>query len=538
MANYGAKILNNAISALSAQQAMIANISNNISNANTPGYTRRLMSLQARIGNATGGFSVGNGVEVNSINRVSDFYLEQQLRLALGRQHSYETQENFYSRASQAFNLTGEGSSVGIALTDFFTAVDELTTDPASIELRANFIERANDLANAINNTFNTIAQLQTEADTRLSDEVQSINSITAQIATLNGRIAGKEGSGNVATDERDQRDLLLQQLSEKVSFQTVENSEGAVLISLEGGFPLVSGTTSRDLEFTSTPSFVAGGAPLSLGGGTLGYIVFDYDSGAGSSHIDLTQNLMNGEGTVGGLLNIRGYNDLTVSNSAFEASGGLVELGTRVEAIARALLVTVNTTYLGPDADGVTAGHQPSSGGLDGTQPGVYGLFTCLGVADDDGDGLPSLADLAALGIDNVASSLSVSITDPNHVAAARLNGVEFPSGDASNMTAISGLRTTDLTVNLGNYSTTATFEEIYNETVSKSGHLSSSAKLNAEVASNTVVMAQGQRDETSAVSLDEEFAKLIQSQKSYEASARLIRTATQLLDEVLGLL
>lgn len=83
MANFGAKILGNAISGLQAQQAQLANASNNIANVNTQGYSRRTVQLENRAGSTTSGaINIGDGVNISSILRISDSFLET----AVGRE--------------------------------------------------------------------------------------------------------------------------------------------------------------------------------------------------------------------------------------------------------------------------------------------------------------------------------------------------------------------------------------------------------------------------------------------------------------------
>ncbi|MBX7144132.1 MAG: flagellar hook-associated protein FlgK [Oligoflexia bacterium] len=544
MTNFGAKILNNAVGALAAQQAVIATASNNIANVHTPGYARRTIDLQTRVSRNSGSLvDVGNGVEIGKLVRATDQYLEAAARGAGSDKGLYSVQKDFLSRLNQLFDLTGDNPTVGTNLSSFFAAVDDLAADPASIPLRTNFIQKANDLVTSIKTTYDTIANLQAEADQRLGTEIETINSFTGQIATLNGAITSAERAGRVAADERDQRDQLLQKLAEKVSFSSIEGADGALTISLTNGFALVSGTTHRDLETTTSPTFASGPVPPSLKGAALSYIVYDYDSTAGASHIDLTQALKNGGGTVAGLLALRGYNDPT-NTSAFDADGTLVQVASRVEALARELLTTVNQTYLGADRDSGTAVHDPSSGDLNGNTPSVYGLFdfTFVGTKDADGNGLPD--DLSALGIDNFASRLSVAFSDPRRVAAALDSGAGAPAaavfapGDGRNMLAISALQDSNHTFGVGSYSFSGTFDEEWSETVGYVGVQSNAVEVQSSVAEDKYTSALNSRDEVAGVSLDEEFTTLIKFQKTYQAAAKLIKVADQLLDQIVSII
>jgi flagellar hook-associated protein 1 FlgK len=527
MSGLVSRIMNNAISALSAQQSLIAVTSNNVSNVDTDGYSRRTVELSTREG-ASSGLSLGNGVEVSAVTRQTSSFVEEALQETTGELAQYEVEDEYLDRLEGLFSFDDDVTTIGTAVNDFFAAVDDLTLDPSSSELRANFIECANELATAINVTYNEIADLQTEADERIASEVETINSLTAQIAELNGEIRIWESSGDVAADQRDQRDQLLQKLSEKLSFEQVELDDGTVTISLADGFPLVSGTYSRDLEVTSSPSFTTGGAP-SLDGGQLSYIVYDFSDGAGTSQIDLTSTIAEGSGTLGGLLSIRGVYEST-DTSAFDADGTLVEIATQVEAIARQLLTSVNQEYAG--------GSSTTSGDLNGNTTGVFGLFTFSGATDADSDGVATTADLTASGEDNFASLISVAISSTSEVAAARDSSTtatpSYPEGDGQNMEALSDLQTQDFTFALGSYSLTDTFSGAYNDVVNTVGNERSKASVNLTVASSNYATASQRREEISGVSLDEEFTNLIQYQQAFQAAARLISVAGELIDQI----
>lgn len=554
MANFSAKILNNAAGALSAQQAIIANLGNNIANVNTPGFSRRIVNLETNYGRggAETGIAVGNGVRIGSVARQSDQFIEKLLRDALGTRGSSDVQNEFLGRIENLFSLSGNQATIGTTLSAFFTSLNDLSANPSSIELRSNTLQRAGDLVGAIKQTYASLASLQREADNRLSTEIQTVNSITAQIAQINGQIKLVEqgNSGNEASDERDQRDTLLGQLAEKISFTALESSDGTIQISLANGISLVNGETSKALDFTNSPSFAAGNLPPSLDGGVLSYVVYDYDpSSTGAAHVDLTQILKNGTGSIAGLLALRGYNADT-NTTAFQGDGVITEVASRVEALTRSLLTNFNQTYLGPDRDGATVGRQPSSGDLDGNVPAAFGFFTLniVGSPDLDGDGDPTIADLTAIETTtanrNFSSLLTLRPTNARQIAAARdasagpPAAAEYAPGDNRNLLALIGLKNTPQTMSAGSFSLTATYDQAYNESITYIGNRKSGADVAASVAGDNVVATQARRDSVSAVNLDEEFTRLISFQKAYQASARMIKVADDLLTQVLQLI
>lgn len=540
MTNYSAKILNNSVSALNAQQAVIATTSGNIANVNTPGYARRVVDLQTRVTNGTQtGINVGNGVEVGRIMRIADDFIERQLRAANTDAGSADVQNQFLSRIQDLFTLTGDRPTIGSSLTNFFSSINDLKSDPASIELRNNVILRTEDLVQSINDTYNSLASMQDEADQRIAVEVQNVNSLTSQIADLNGLISGREASGNtVAADERDRRDQLLSQLSEKLNVSIVPGDNGQVSVTLDNGFPLVYGTTSRALEVTNQPTFAAT-PPPGLSSQRMSYIVYDYDSTAAQSHADLTPGITGG--TLGGLLAIRGRND-PANTSAFQADGLLVEVASKVEALARNLLIDFNRANLGADRL-PAAGHQASSADLNGAAPQIFGFFNYPGSPASNASGLPSNADLTASGYDNYASIIKVSINGPRNISASLdLSGGAatpvYAPGDGSNLDNLLALQNANQTFAIGSYSFTGTYDGAYQETITAVGNEKSRAELNLRVAEGNKTAAQTRRDEVSGVSLDEEFTNLIKFQKAYQAAARMIKIGERLLDEVLQLI
>ncbi len=545
---FSSKILNNSVSSLVAQQAIIATTSNNIANANTPGYARRTVELSNRGSSSRGGeISVGNGVEIGNVTRSVDAFVEKLLNEASAEKAGADTEKDFYSRMERLFSLDESRPTVGSALTEFYNSLNQLSSNPASLELRANVMERGKDLVNTISSTFKALANLQNEADQRLNGEVLNVNTFASQIADLNGKIRTRESTGEVAADERDQRQQLLEKLGEKISFSAIEDSEGQVNLYLGKGFALVSGTTARELTVTTSPSFSGGSLPPSLSGGPLSHIVFDYNSGSGTAHIDLTQSIQSGEGILGGLLAVRGYNDPS-NTSAFQANGAIVEMASRIESVTRALITTMNNTYQGAVDENTTTAtvFDSSSGDLTGARPAPNGLFdfTYSGTKDSNSDGRITTTDLTASGIDSFSSVLSFAITDPRRIAAAldtnaTSGATAFAPGDGRNITRlVAALDASTTSFSVGSYAFVGNFNQQYNESVTHMGSMVERAASTATVAGNNLLTAQSRRDSVSSVNLDEEFANLIKFQRAFQASARMIKVADELLSQIVDLI
>lgn len=546
MPNFSSKILGNSVSALVAQQALIANTSNNIANVNTPGFTRREIALLNRADAAATqtGLSFGSGVEVGVIRRITSTFLESAVRDAASRQGMANVTNDYLGRVESLFSLTGPQQTIGSTLNDFFSSLNSVAVNPYSLDDRIMLLQKADDLVNSIKTTYNTIAATQTELDYQVPQEIDQINEYTKQLAALNELIQKRQASNIPAPDEQDQREDLLSKLAEKITFSSLELENGMVNISLANGFPLVSGTTARALDFTRDPSFGGVTLPPSLEGRTLGYIVYNFGTETAPSHLDLTKTIRGGMGSLGGILQLRGYADVS-NTTAFQADGSLVQIAQKIEALTRSLLTDVNETYLGPDEDTTTVGHQSSAGDLNGNAPDVFGLFDFdySGVKDADGDGIPSAADLLATGMTHFSDYLKLAFTTPERFAAARDNDTTegitvFPAGDGQNAVALAATKQEVRTFTVDGFTLTGTFDELYSSTVNYVGAVKSKAETDVAVAKAAQASAQQKRDELSAVSLDEEFANLIKYQKAFQASARIIKTASDMLDQLVALI
>lgn len=543
--NYGSRILNNAVSGLHAQQGVIATTGNNIANVDTEGYTRRVARITNRTEENSASLRIGNGVEIGEIQRYSDAYIEGKLRDALAFKEKGATEDEFVSRIESLFDLTGESQTIGSSLTAFYSAIDDLSVNPSNIELRTNLLESAKTLISSIKSTYEAVAALQDEADVRIANELNTVNALTRSIANLNLRISSIERSGiNHAFDERDERDKLLLDLSEKIDYDLIENSDGSVTVSLSNGFYLVHSGNYHELSVDKTPSFLKGNLPAeSLSGGNLSYITYDYSYGAGTGDINLTNIIARGGGSIAGLLNVRGVQSPT-DDSPFDANGHLVDIAQRIEGVTRNLLTRFNEVYLGPDPQ-----NGLFSGDLDGNNPATFGFFTFAGATDFDGDNIPTNADLDATltNIHSYSRYLELGVKNARNIAAAypsevSLGVYEYAPGDSRNLSAISDLKNDKTMVfnvpqGNGTYSFMGTFEESYHEMVNFVGNLRSRTMVNKSVSEDKYISTLNEHDQVSAVSLDEEYTRLITAQQSYQASARMIRIAQELFDEIIAM-
>lgn len=244
-----ADILSTSISGLMAFQTALATTSHNISNVNTDGYSRQVTDLATRIPEPTGAGFIGTGVNVTSVQREYDKFLTQSLRTQTSLQQKLTS---YQSLASQVDNMLSD-SNAGLApaLQQFFNAVQGVSDAPSSVPARQVLVSEGQSLINRFHTINGTLSTMNDAVNTQLSNSVDTINSLADSIASINHQIvlANAQAGGQPPNDLLDQRDLLLQKLSEQVPVTTVPQDNGAVNVFIGNGQVLVLDSNANHLE-------------------------------------------------------------------------------------------------------------------------------------------------------------------------------------------------------------------------------------------------------------------------------------------------
>jgi len=246
-----ATLLGIGTSALNANSRALATASNNIANVNTEGYSRQRVGFAERAPNGAGQIAIGSGVTVDSVSRVYDGFVVEQVRTNNSSFSNFETLNEF---SSQLDTLLAD-SNVGLspAISGFFDSLQEVADDPSSTATRQVLLSESQSLVSrfeAINGRFET---LNNAVNNDLSATVSDVNVIARAIAEVNEQIAVVEGGSGVQSNGlRDQRDRLLFQLSEYTNVSTVEQPSGALNVFIGNGQSLVSGSFVQSLSVVS----------------------------------------------------------------------------------------------------------------------------------------------------------------------------------------------------------------------------------------------------------------------------------------------
>jgi flagellar hook-associated protein 1 FlgK len=248
-----ADMLATGLSSLRAFQRALDTTAHNISNVSTTGYSRQTVDFAARQPEAYGQNWIGTGVNASSVRRVYDQFVSQQVRNSSG---SLARLESFASEAERLDDLLGNTSNgLGTSLQSFTDAINEVSSTPNSTSARQVLLAQANSLAQRLQSYDSRLREMSDGIDTKVSAEASDINEMAKGIARLNGDIAvAVQNSGHAPPDLLDQRDLLIDQLSEKVSVSTVAQGDSSINVFIGNGQPLVLGTTASQLTTAIDP--------------------------------------------------------------------------------------------------------------------------------------------------------------------------------------------------------------------------------------------------------------------------------------------
>lgn len=438
----------------------------NIANVNTPGYSRQRVVLETAPPTTANGFPLGTGVKITAIERYYDGLLQQQLVNAQTTQGFDTTKSTVLQQIEPSFNeISNDG--IGAAVSNYFSAWQDLTLNPAGSSERQVVMTRAQILADNFHSVSKALNDSITVQNASLVPLTDSINNTLSNIAQLNGQIKTTELVSGNANEIRDQRDQLVRDLSKQIGITFTENSDGTTDIRYaDGGASLVTGTTAGafSLDKTVPNSFVVQLVP------------------AGGALTTVTPTT----GQLGATVSLR---DTIIPNYL-----------TQVDTLAKSITDAVNTLHVSSFSPTGGSGQRFFT-----PQATVAGSAAAFSID-------------AGLDITTIAASGNIALPgdNSNALSIARLaNSNTVPSGTP-----------------------TATFSSFYSSLVSKVG---------LDVKSSMTTVTQDEaftkqlstlRESNSGVSLDEELTNLIKYQRSYQASAKLITTATEMMDTVIGMI
>jgi len=483
--------MNIGLSGLQATQSALNVIGHNITNVNTPNYSRQRVDLSSTGAVAFGNLEYGQGVTLSSITGMRNRFLDLQISQTLSRESGAQTRDTSIEAVSTAFNETGT-NGLSQLVNNFFKGFQDLAANPENTALRTNLVGQAQTLVDGMKSQYSLITQQRNSANAAVGDLTTEVNTITSQIAELNKTIATEvvDGSNN---DARDQRSALVDKLSKLVGIQGFEDDQGRLQIMLEsGGGVLVAGNIANKLQATPDPA-LANYSRVDLvtpGGGTT----------------DVTGDIKEGE--LGGQLDLR--------------DNILSTYQTQMDQLAAGVVSGVNMLHrAGFALNGVTTNVDFFQGAA----------------ANQVANGLPTGV-TAATGYQGMVNALSVNSAikaNPSLIAAA---GLAAQPGDNTQAKAIYNLMnsTSAVDTNGDGVGDSGPYSTVVSSLVNTMGTDAQRYSTNATNFANLGTALVNQRSSVSGVDLDEEATNLMAFQRGYQASARFINVIDQLTNQLIN--
>lgn len=500
---------------LFTQQAALNTTGHNIANANTAGYSRQVVNMVAArpieaVGIMRSGApgQLGTGVEFDSITRVRERFLDEQY---WNENKSLGTWTIRNDTLEKLEAIVNEPSKTGIrsVLSSFWQAWSDLSKDPENLDARKVVRENALALADALNDTYKKLTDLKNDLTENISVKTDQINSIINTIANLNAEIYRIEGLGDHANDLRDQRDLLVDELSKIVNVEVTETPQGYTIDM--GGVNLVTGFAAAPVTPEGLEAAYASG---DLNSGEVHGMILSRDIYVEQYIQELNQianTIANGE------------IEITLPKGAVIPEGvelnGVTYTGTVADrTLASDLTVTVK---------GLNGLHQLGYHFQDPPQGGLFFVAS-------DGSGTITAGNIAL----NPAIEENANLIATSMRVISDNGGETVVKGNNQLALLIAGLQNTRFTFTDANGNTTAeaTIDDYFRSIVGQLGVQAKEAERQMSNQQVLVDQVDARRQSVSGVSLDEEMANLIKFQHAYNAAARVMTTVDQCLDKIIN--
>ncbi|MFC0525410.1 flagellar hook-associated protein FlgK [Pontibacillus salicampi] len=491
---------------MSAQQSALYTTGHNISNANTPGYSRQRVNFEQ-----TSPFppasrnrpeipgQVGSGVEAGTIERVRESFLDDQFRGENQKVGYYGTKSEALSKMEEIMN---EPSEQGLSKTmdRFWQSLQDLSTQPEDSGTRSQVKQRGVAVAETFNFLSNSLQGIQQDYKNQIKIAEKEINSLAKQIDGLNKQIAEVEPHGYLPNDLYDERDRLVDELSQHVDIKvTTQSSSNSSLEMAQGKYTVEIVDGSGNAVF--------GGQPLV--------------DGAGDTYNELT---VNADG-VDGSINTMSLGGSTINAENFSSVGKMMGLidsygfeqgGKAVGTYPEMLETLDNMAFAFANEFNQVHSSGQSLNEINSGTTANQNFFTAQGTAK------------------GYASTMTVDaaiLNDPNNIAAANTGN----AGDGGNALDLADVGST--TLDYDNDGTNdSTFSSFYQGVI---GEMAIQSQEATRLHNNSETLRQSveeRRQSVSGVSLDEEMSNMIKFQHAYNAAARNLTTIDEMLDKVIN--
>lgn len=464
------------VSAVFANQRALDVSGHNISNVNTPGYTRQMISNSSsfyqNVGMAGNGrlLQLGYGVDVQEIRQYRDEFLDKKFKKENTELGYWSTR---YTSVQELETVFSDNSEDGLqaVMNNFWNSWEQLSKPTGGLTARAMVKENAIAFVETVRNMDNTLMNFRRSKDTEIKENITKINDMAKDLAELNLEIKKMESHGVVANDLRDERNYLIDKLSGMAKIQVVVSD--SINVSLEGRM-LVEG--SRYEQIGTVP--------------------------------DTTNN---------------GFVKLvwTSTNEKLEISAGSVKsMFESRDELVNGFREKLNQFVKGIAAE-VNAIHSKGYGTKDQTQRKFF----------------VNAIDMNSNNIDLSTIAFNPDLNDYDNIAAGEESGNYEDNRVAL---AIAGLRQNDFfsadAYDTSGMDRKYNYDEFYRNIISSLGNIGQEAATAVDAQKLLVDQIEYRRQAISAVSLDEEMSNLIKYEHSYNAAARIVNAMDEMLEIVVN--
>ncbi|MEC5323442.1 flagellar hook-associated protein FlgK [Aurantimonas sp. A3-2-R12] len=490
----------NARSSLGSLSAQSALVSRNITNADNPSATRKYATL---------GTGRQGGVQILSVAQSRDQALFRSLVTSNSTVGAVEVTANALDRIRDVIGDVDAFDSPAASLVGLQNALSQLAVTPESPPSAEAAISAAKDMASSLNRASSAVQNMRKDADTQLAQAAAAMTKLLAELETVNKRVTVGTATNADITDFVDRRDQIVSELSGYVGLNVQMRAGNDLVLTTDSGITLFE-TTGRPIDFTPSPAYSA-----TVSGGA-----FKID---GVSVFGPLAPMPIKGGSVFGLLQLRDETAITFQG--------------QLDALAFALVDSFAETEQNP---------APPPAVPDTNR--YAGLFTATGMTTVPGSsaatvGLAGLIKVAA-GVDNTVGGDPMRLRDGGISHAGQPDEARFVynSKGAGGFTSrindlvaqFSTTRSFDITLGAGGTGTLGDYA------AASMGWLESRrAEATADVDYGKVLLAQTREtlSNRTGVNLDEEMTRLLDLERSYQASSKLISTVGQMIDALLAI-
>ena len=231
----------------------ITTAGHNISNANTEGYSRQKVQIKefdplyrADLERAERAGMIGQGVDLQSVNRIRDELLDQRIVGQANLESYWQTRSDYYTMIEQIYNEPYD-VSIRSNMDQFWTSWQELSVNPEDKAVRQAVVTRGETLTDSIKQRWESLEGIANLLDGDIEATVKQVNSYARQIAAVNGEIVRSKAMGDNPNDLLDRRDLLVDKLSELVNVSTDQRDSDEFMVHVDGKV-LVQGSVAREI--------------------------------------------------------------------------------------------------------------------------------------------------------------------------------------------------------------------------------------------------------------------------------------------------